>query len=218
MDPRDRRRRRRVATLTVVLPVLAGLVIAGLVHFLGHETTEVTKPEGEPQHRTLTEAAIPAATGSPAPRVRLEEPATGRSFDTAGLGDRPYAVVFVSTRCGPIGDYLRRAAADLGDAAAIVAITADPRVDTPAAVRAWLARHRVRAGDPLHYLVGDEDEVRGFWNAWGFNGPSAECPELVAAHLVAGSGQNTGVVDIDPSGSATLFAETLTGATEGSSG
>ena len=47
----------------------------------------------------------------------------------------------------------------------------------------------LEAGGPVHFLLGTEDELRGYWNAWGFDGPAAKCPESIPAHLVSGAGQ-----------------------------
>lgn len=211
-------RRKLIAALIVILPIMAGLVIVALGHFLGNETTEVKKPpagsesvEGGAVERRP--APAPAAAGTPAPRVRLSEGASGARFDSASLGSEPYAVVFVSTGCEAIGAYLGRAVAELrgeGDAGAVLAISADPTADSPDAVSAWLARHKLKRG-PLHYLVGDEDELRGFWNAWGFDGPSTACPPSVLAHLVNGSGENAGIVDLDPAGSPSILTDALAG-------
>ena len=209
-------RRKKIATLAVVLPVVVGIFIVVLGHFLGHEHTDIAKPreatevEAEVERRT---APAPAEAGTPAPRVRLSDGATGGRFDSSSLGHDPYAVVFVTTGCEAIGAYLGRASADLkaaGDADAILAISADPSVDTPEAVRAWVAKHKLKGG-PLHYLVGDEDELSGLWIAWGFAGPSSACPPSVPAHLVAGSGENAGIVDLDPSGPASILTDALAG-------
>ncbi len=210
MDERSQGRRKLIATLTVVLPILAGIAIIAAGHFFGHETgVHKPAPRGEPERRV---AAVPAATGSPAPRVRLTEGLTGKSFDSASLDGAPYAVVFISTRCEAIGDFLGRAAAELqGEHAAILAITADPRVDSPAAVRAWFRRHHIKARGSVHYLVGTEGEVRGYWNAWGFSGPTAECPESVSAHLVSGKSVNSGVIDLGPTPSPFAMTGALTG-------
>ncbi len=206
MDERAQRRRRRIATAVVAAPILAGLVIAALVHFVGGEETDVTKPEGETtSSRQLVEAASPAAAGSPAPRVRLAE-GGGASFDSTSLGSEPYAVVFISTRCEAIGGLLRRVTAELEPGeGAVLAISADPRVDSPAAVRAYLSHNHLKPGGPVRFLVGDEDELRGYWNAWGFTGPRAECPDSVPAHLVSGSGKNAGVLDVAPDSPAALL-------------
>jgi cytochrome oxidase Cu insertion factor (SCO1/SenC/PrrC family) len=211
VDEQTKSRRKLIATLTVVLPILAGIVIVAAGHFFGHETKihRPQTPTTEPRRRS---AALPAATGTPSPRVRLTEGATGKSFDSASLDGAPYAVVFVSTRCEAIGDLLGRAAGELqGEHAAILAITADPRVDSPAAVRAWSHRHHIKAGGSVHYLVGAEDEVRGYWDAWGFSGPTADCPESLSAHLVSGKGVDSGVIDLQLDASPSLMTGTLTG-------
>ncbi len=212
MDEQTKRRRKVIATLTVVLPIAAGLVLAAIAHFAGQEEQSIEKPEAQPQ-RGLVEAATPAATGSPAPRVRLAEAPSGRRFDSASLGRTPYGVVFITSRCDGVGNFLGRAVRGLAaDTGAVLVITADPRVDSPRAVRAWLGRHHIAAGGPLHYLVGSEREVRGYWNAWGFKGPKPECGSSVAVHLVGsskGSYINTGILDIEPGSPAELLTVPL---------
>jgi cytochrome oxidase Cu insertion factor (SCO1/SenC/PrrC family) len=206
-------RRKIIAALAVVVPILVGLAIVAFAHELGSETNdeETTTRETEPRRET---AIAPAAEGTPAPRVRLGEGAGGGArFDSSSLGSEPYAVVFVSTACAPIGDYLGKAAAELrteGDAEAILAISADPAGDTPKAVAAYLAEHQLK-GPPLHYLVGDEEELAGYWNAWGFKGPSSACPPSYPAHLVDGTGKNAGVIDLAPGGPPTILTDALAG-------
>jgi cytochrome oxidase Cu insertion factor (SCO1/SenC/PrrC family) len=213
MDEREQARRRRIATLAIGLPILAGLVIAALVYFLGGESTDVTKPEGEERiERHLVEAATPAEAGTPAPRVRLAEAGSGRSFDGSSLGGRPYAVVFISTRCDAIGGFLHRVAAELGPSeGAVLAISADPALDTPAAARAYLSRAHLEPGGSVHFLIGDEGELRGYWNAWGFDGPRAECADSLPAHLVSGADKNAGVLDVAPDSPAPLLTTPLRG-------
>jgi cytochrome oxidase Cu insertion factor (SCO1/SenC/PrrC family) len=206
-------RRKLIATLAVVGPLALGLLIAVIAHLAGGGgETEVSKPRttAAAPHRKV--AAAPAAAGTPAPRVRLAEGATGKPFDSASLGTTPYAVVFISTGCEPIGDYLGRAVAELrgtGDDA-VLAISADPTGDTPKAVAAYLAKHHL-TGAPFHFLTGDEGELRGYWNAWGFSGPSPTCPDSVPAHLVAGTGENAGLIDLDPRSPASLLTDALSG-------
>jgi cytochrome oxidase Cu insertion factor (SCO1/SenC/PrrC family) len=215
MDEQGQRRRRRIAALAVILPIAVGLAIAALAHFVGDEET-VAKPSTQRRPaRHRIEAATPAEAGTDAPRVRLTDGGSGRSFDGALPAGEPYAVVFISTRCEAIGGFLRRVAADLEPGeAAVLAISADPRVDSPAAVRGWLSRNRIRPGGSFHYLLGDEAELRGYWNAWGFAGPEAECPESVPAHLVSGADKNIGILDITPTSSASLLTAPLRGMAE----
>jgi cytochrome oxidase Cu insertion factor (SCO1/SenC/PrrC family) len=214
MNDQERKRRKTIAALAVVVPVFVGLVIVAFGHFLGHEKSDIAKPreatEVEVERRT---AVAPAAAGTPAPRVRLSDATTGKPFDGSSLGSDPYAVVFVSSGCEAIGGYLGREVAELkaaGDADAVLAISADPEADTPKAVGAWVAKHKLK-GDPFHYLVGDEDELRGFWNAWGFDGPSSACPPSVPAHLVDGAGENDGIFDLDPAGPPSILTDALAG-------
>ena len=213
MDEREQSRRRRIAALAVVLPILAGVVIAGIVYLAGGKEPEVTKPEGEPTAaRQLIEAAAPAETGTPAPRVRLVEGGSGKSFDGTSLGSEPYAVVFISSQCEAIGGFLGRVATELGPGeGAVLAISADPAVDSPDAVAQFMAREHLKAGGPVHYLIGSEDELRGYWNAWGFDGPAAKCAESIPAHLVSGAGTNTGVLDVGGDSPATLLTDPLSG-------
>ncbi|HEY2056605.1 MAG TPA: SCO family protein [Solirubrobacterales bacterium] len=221
MDERDQideaaqLRRRRLAALAVTLPILVGILIAGIVYLAGGKETDVTKPEGEtttarPHDRV--EAATPAEAGTPAPRVRLTEGGSGKTFDGASLRGEPYAVVFISTRCEGIGGFLGRVAADLGPGeGAVLAISADPGADTPSAVRGYLSQNHLKAGGPVRYLFGSEAELRGYWNAWGFGGPAAKCAESIPAHLVSGAGRNTGVLDVTADSPASLLTSPLRG-------
>jgi cytochrome oxidase Cu insertion factor (SCO1/SenC/PrrC family) len=214
MNEQEKARRKKIATLTVVLPLLAGVIIVLLGHFLGNEHTEIPTPKettGAEVERQVAPAL--AAAGTPAPRIRLSEGATGKRFDSASLGDLGYAVVFISTKCEPIGDYLGRVARKLAGSGGgdVLAISADPAVDTPEAVRKWLAKHQIPAEGPLHYLVGNEDELSGYWGAFGFSGPSSACPGSVAAYLVNGSSENTGVIDLQPEGPADALTDPLGG-------
>jgi cytochrome oxidase Cu insertion factor (SCO1/SenC/PrrC family) len=213
MDEDAQRHRRRIAMLAVTLPILAGFVIAGIVYVAGGEETEVTKPEGEPTAaRQPVEAATPAEAGTPAPRIRLIEGGSGKTFDGASLGDEPYAVIFISNKCEEIGGFLDRVAAELGPGVgAVLAISADPAVDSPGAVRAYLSHNHLKAGGPVHFLIGSEGELRGYWNAWGFDGPAARCAESIPAYLVSGADTNTGILDIGPDSPAGLLTGPLRG-------
>lgn len=215
MNEQEKARRKKIAALTVILPVLAGIAIVVAGNLFGQESTESKKKPAAEHHAKVerTEAANPTETGSPAPRVRLEEPASGKRFDSASLGTTPFAVVFISTRCEAAGNFLGDVAEGLeGGRGGVLAITSAPEVDTPKAVRGFLTKHGIAEGDPFHYLVGSESEVHGFWNAWGFNGPAAKCGGSIPAHLVGSSkGQyvNAGILDIDPQGEAELMTESI---------
>jgi protein SCO1 len=69
--------------------------------------------------------------------------------------------------CPLIGAELRETLAQL-DADArrvgVVAVSVDPRGDTPATVRSWLRREREPA--QFHYLIGSERMLAPVWRAW----------------------------------------------------
>jgi protein SCO1 len=69
--------------------------------------------------------------------------------------------------CPLIGAQLRDTLEQLGDDArriAVVAVSVDPRGDTPAAVRTWLEHHQ----EPrqFHYLLGPQRQLAPVWRAW----------------------------------------------------
>lgn len=118
----------------------------------------------------VAEPLPPGLAGRAAPRMRLAD-ARGGTFDTASLAGRPYLVTFLYANCPDvcplIGSQLRGTLEQLGDAArrvGVVAVSVDPRGDTPATVRAWLKRQR--EPQQFHYLLGTQQELAPVWRAW----------------------------------------------------
>lgn len=118
----------------------------------------------------MAEALPPGLAGRAAPRIRLAD-ARGGTFDTRSLAGRPYLVTFLYANCPDvcplIGAQLRETLERLGGDArrvGVVAVSVDPRGDTPASVRAWLERQR----EPrqFHYLVGTQRALEPVWRAW----------------------------------------------------
>lgn len=115
---------------------------------------------------------LPAGlAGRAAPRIRLADARDGERFDTASLAGRPYLVTFLYANCpdvcpligAQLREMLERLRAD-GRDVAVVAVSVDPRGDTPETVRAWLRRQRQPAA--FHYLIGSERELAPVWRAW----------------------------------------------------
>lgn len=118
----------------------------------------------------VAEALPPGLAGRAAPRIRLAD-ARGGTFDTRSLDGKPYLVTFLYANCPDvcplIGAQLRDTLDRLGDDArrvGVVAVSVDPRGDTPDSVRTWLRRQREPA--QFHYLIGSEHELRPVWSAW----------------------------------------------------
>ena len=108
--------------------------------------------------------------GSGAPRIRLRD-ARGGIVDSARLSGRPYLVTFVYTRCRDvcpiIGQEIADALRQLGPRARRVgalAVSVDPRGDSPAAARRWLAQRGLsREAD---YLLGTARTLAPVWRDW----------------------------------------------------
>ncbi|MFN8160233.1 MAG: SCO family protein [Solirubrobacterales bacterium] len=106
----------------------------------------------------------------PAPPLRLRDSA-GRLVDLRDLRGKGVLVTFVYTHCPDvcplIVSHLHTALAELGPKARdlrIVAVSTDPRGDTPATVDAFLSAHRMRGR--MRFLIGSRAELRRTWRRW----------------------------------------------------
>jgi protein SCO1 len=117
---------------------------------------------------------------SDAPRIRLDD-ADGRPFDTRSLSGNPYLVTFLYTRCRDvcplIGQDIRDTLQMIGERGGgkvnAVAVSVDPKGDTPDRVARWTADQDLPAN--FHYLVGEKRELRPVWEEW-FTVPSGDRP------------------------------------------
>ncbi len=115
--------------------------------------------------------ALPGGlSGRAAPAIRLTD-ARGGTFDTRSLAGKPYLVTFLYANCPDvcplIGAQLRETLGRLGADAqrvGVVAVSVDPRGDTPATVQTWLRREREPA--QFHYLIGTQHALAPVWRAW----------------------------------------------------
>lgn len=143
-------------------------------------------PEDDPEFRG---DPIPGGLGGRlAPRIRLRD-AHGRVVDTRALAGRPYAVTFLYTRCPDvcpvIGQEVRQALARMGGAArdvTVLAVSVDPRGDTPRAARRWVGSQRLPAN--FAYLVGPRRELRPVWRAY-FTAPQVTTRPGTSSHTAS---------------------------------
>jgi protein SCO1/2 len=124
-------------------------------------------------------AAAPAkqkfagATATPrksAPTLKLRD-YTGKPVDIRTLKGKPVLVTFLYTHCPDIcpliAGHLHTAQAELGAKAKdlnIIAVSTDPRRDSPAAIRKFLSAHRMLGR--MHYLMGTPAQLRPVWKRW----------------------------------------------------
>lgn len=119
----------------------------------------------------LRAGALPEGlAGRAAPAIRLRDEA-GASVDTARLAGRPYLVTFLFAECPDvcplIAQEIGAALAELGPRARearVIAVSVDPRGDTPEAVRRFRARHDLPA--EFRYAIGSEAELRPIWEGY----------------------------------------------------
>jgi protein SCO1 len=144
---------------------------------------------------TGTEAAIqrPAPSkysGSLASPAAKEPPLQlhnykGEHVNIAQYRGKAVFVTFIYTHCPDVCPII---ASNLGvslnlmgaksSKAQVIAVSVDPRGDTPAAVASFLHRHGVFGR--MQYLVGDQRELARVWKAWGVGSErDAGNPELV---------------------------------------
>jgi protein SCO1/2 len=108
----------------------------------------------------------------PAPSLALRD-AGGRLVDISALRGRAVLVTFLYTKCPDIcpltADRLRAVLGQLSPSARarvkIIAVSVDPKNDTPGAVRAFLTRHNMSG--KMSYLIGSASRLRSTWQRWG---------------------------------------------------
>jgi protein SCO1/2 len=149
----------------------------------------------------------------PAYDFHLKDPA-GRVVSLSTFRGKVVALTFLYTHCPDvcplIADNMRVAQQSLGGGlasrVAFVAISVDPRGDTPAAVREFLRNHRVEP--MLTFLIGSSAELRPVWAHYYVGSDAKEVnPEAAAASSPTPQqvGHTAIVYVIDPKGSIRTF-------------
>jgi protein SCO1 len=107
---------------------------------------------------------------TPAPPLKLTD-SLGKSVDLSEYRGKAVLVTFIYTHCPDICplivSHLRTARAELGAKARemqIVAVSTDPRGDTPKTVAAFLKDHGMTG--KMQYLIGSRAELGHVWKTW----------------------------------------------------
>lgn len=152
--------------LAAVLVATVALVLVALAAREEGPAATIPEKQGPFRGNELPEGLAK----SPAPDFRHTD-VRGGELDTRSLAGTPYAVTFLYTQCPDvcplIGQELGQALELLGERAddvAVVAVSVDPRGDTPAAVDAWLQQHDLPQN--FHYLIGSEAELKPTWDSY----------------------------------------------------
>jgi protein SCO1/2 len=153
----------RISTLAVVL--LAALV-AGCG---GSGSGKSGKPDVETKPSPFQGAV--ADPPKPAPPLKLKD-STGKAFDLASFKGKAVLVTFLYVHCPDIcptiAANLHTSLKLLGPQASrvqVVAVSTDPRGDTPKTVKTFLSKHRVQG--EMRYLIASKSKLAAVWKQWG---------------------------------------------------
>ena len=151
---------------------IAVALIAGLVSGCGGSSAGSAATTGD-DHADHTATAFEGGLVSPlraAPALRLRD-IDGKQVDIADLRGHPVLVTFVYAHCPDVCPLImsnlrtvRKDAGALGRRVRVIAVSVDPKGDTPAVVRHFLSSQRV--GGFVDYLVGTRAQLEPVWSAW----------------------------------------------------
>jgi protein SCO1/2 len=174
-------RRRDIAVLVVLLVVL------GVLLYLLIRPASVTGINGSSvSSGASVYAGIPERVPQPAPPLKLDN-YLGSQVNISSYRGRALFVTFLYTHCPDvcplIASHLHTALTQMSAAerreVQIVAVSVDPRGDTPTTVAQFLAAHEMTGR--MQYLIGSSGALRAVWARWGVAaGPETNNPEEVA--------------------------------------
>ncbi len=172
-------------SLRIVLALVVIVVIVGGIALL------TTGGSNRPSSSTVKGVASAKYSGSLASPSQPEPPLSLRNYKGERINIDQYKgkavlVTFLYTKCPDvcplIASNLGVALNEMGPAKAskvqVIAVSVDPRGDTPKAVASFLQRHGVTGR--MQYLIGSAHELGSVWKAWGVGAEAdAEQPQLV---------------------------------------
>jgi protein SCO1 len=183
---------------------VAGLVLlAGLGALAGCGGSSSSTPTGAAENATPADYAGATANPSkPAPPLKLED-SLGRPVNIDDYRGKAVVVTFLYDHCPDvcplIVSNLRAAQNELGPEAKklqIIAVSVDPKGDTPKTVKAFLADHQMTGR--MKYLIGSRPQLEQVWHEWNIvskSDPSRKDPDAVEhsalIYGISGSGEIT---------------------------
>ncbi|HEY4427800.1 MAG TPA: SCO family protein [Solirubrobacteraceae bacterium] len=188
--------RQRGIDLRLLFALLGLIVVAGLVAVLATGGSSASKTK---IGQATFDASGQLSPAQAAPPLALHN-YLGQPVNLASYRGKAVLVTFLYTHCPDvcplIASNLRVAQNLMGAAKAskaeIIAVSVDPRGDTPKTVAAFLAQHQMTGR--MQYLIGSPSELASVWRAWGVGSErDAQQPQLVnhsgLIYGVAGSGK-----------------------------
>jgi len=145
--------------VTAALAVLGAAAIAGCG---GSDSATSASPKF---------AGAAASPPKPAPPLKLDD-SLGNPVNITDYGGKAVLVTFIYTHCPDVCPIivgnLHTAQQQLGSEASklqIIAVSVDPKGDTPRTVKAFLKQHQMTGR--MDYLLGSRPQLERTWKAWG---------------------------------------------------
>jgi protein SCO1/2 len=157
------------AALLVVLLLAA---LAGCGGSSGSSSVQAQQgvPKGQSAVDNSTYSGGEATPPKAAPALKLKN-SLGEAVDLAEYRGKAVLVTFIYTHCPDvcplIVSHLKTAQAELGGRAEdmqIIAVSTDPKGDTPKTVKSFLAAHDMTG--KMQYLIGNRAELGHVWTDW----------------------------------------------------
>jgi protein SCO1/2 len=145
-------------------------------------------PKGQSTSSNPKYAGIAAAPAKAAPPLVLND-SLGHPVNLDQYRGKVVLVTFIYTHCPDVCPLivgnLHTALGRLGQEAGkvqVVAVSVDPRGDTPRTVRAFLRTHRMTRR--MEYLIGSRPQLESVWRAWNIlaKGPRTSTSPDVVEH------------------------------------
>lgn len=158
-----------------LIPVALAALLAAVLFVAcgGSSDTDPTVsgvPDGQSETDSTTFDGSAATPAKAAPPLVLKD-SVGKSVDLDQFEGKAVLLTFIYTHCPDICplivSHLRTAQAELGPEAKdlqIVAVSTDPRGDTPKTVKSFLEEHRMTGR--MDYLIGDQKQLGTVWKDW----------------------------------------------------
>jgi protein SCO1 len=191
----------------MLLSLVVLIVIAGGVAVLAVGGNALPRIPGTTTARGEFRAAAVFSSPAPAPALALHN-YLGQPINIASYRGKAVLVTFLYTSCPDICPLitasLHATLELLGPAESahvqVIAVSVDPRSDTPKAVAAFLARHQMTGR--MQYLIGSARELAAVWKAWGVGSVrDASQPQFVnhtgLVYGISASGKRITVYEAD---------------------
>ena len=168
-----------------LLPLVAIVAILAAVALLISNTGGLALPGGAKDVKSARFAGLALRPLRPAPPINLRND-LGRPVTLSQYRGKVVLVTFLYTHCPDvcplIAAHLHTTLQELGPRAAgvkVIAVSADPRGDTPSTVATFLREHELTG--QMQYLIGSTDQLGRTWSAWKVGSKrDAVNPTLVA--------------------------------------